>query len=172
MSLTNLFSKLKGGAGSGNLGHAGRIGHRGGSAPKMGSILSTGTRVGSKAEGEDFVKNSQIKETVYWATPYPDKVLAQGIIASGDEVNEVPGISVGRSRDVSEGYQRDTGRIFKVKILAKNPVEYGSQKVKGFDDADISDFYRKAQEQGFDAITGPGEIRVFNPSQVFILNES
>lgn len=37
MSLNNLFSILKGGAGSGNIGHAGRIGHRGGSAPKGGS---------------------------------------------------------------------------------------------------------------------------------------
>lgn len=33
MTLNNLFSKLKGGAGSGNLGHAGRPGHHGGSAP-------------------------------------------------------------------------------------------------------------------------------------------
>lgn len=34
VKLTSLFYILKGGAGSGNIGHAGRIGHRGGSAPK------------------------------------------------------------------------------------------------------------------------------------------
>lgn len=34
MSLNYLFSKLKGGAGSGNIGHAGIPGHQGGSAPK------------------------------------------------------------------------------------------------------------------------------------------
>lgn len=39
MSLTNLFSRLKGGAGSGNIGHAGRVGHRGGSAPKTGGAF-------------------------------------------------------------------------------------------------------------------------------------
>lgn len=35
MSLNNLFSKLKGGSGSGNKGHAGIPGHRGGSAPSL-----------------------------------------------------------------------------------------------------------------------------------------
>lgn len=42
MSLTNLFSKLKGGAGSGNHGHIGRIGQRGGSAQKISTMGLSG----------------------------------------------------------------------------------------------------------------------------------
>lgn len=45
MSLSNLFSKLKGGAGSGNIGHAGIPGHRGGSAPSKSAAGLLGTKI-------------------------------------------------------------------------------------------------------------------------------
>lgn len=51
MSLDSLFSRLKGGAGSGNIGHAGRPGHHGGSAPKGGSVL---TKIDALPQLENF----------------------------------------------------------------------------------------------------------------------
>lgn len=57
MSLNSLFSTLKGGAGSGNIGHAGIPGHRGGSAPKN-SLIGTTSELSSlsKYSGEVATK--------------------------------------------------------------------------------------------------------------------
>lgn len=173
----------KGGPGSGHHGHAGRPGSIGGSAsgrsitaltpPKAGKLVGgqggTGTRYGYDSDGEDFVKESRTKEDAYWATPYPEDVLNEGIVASGDEVNPYPGISLGRSVEDSRGYEGDEGAIFRVKVFASNPVEFGSDKISGWDGKDIGQFYELAHAQGFDAITGTGEIRVFAPNQILIL---
>lgn len=59
MTLINLFSILKGGAGSGNIGHSGRPGHQGGSAPKgLGSFATTPT-LKSLFEGETESYNQE-----------------------------------------------------------------------------------------------------------------
>ncbi len=171
----------KGGPGSGHHGHTGRPGQRGGSSsvaskpPKAGRPLGgrggTGTRYGYTGDGMKFVKDSEFKEDLYWGTPRPESVLEEGIRPSADEVNWCPGISLGRTAEESYAYHEGPGgdgAIFRVKVFSSNPVEYGSDKVKGWD-GDIGGFYDLAQKQGFDAVYGPGEVRVFNADQVMIL---
>lgn len=173
-----------GGPGSGHWRHGGRKGKRGGSIPSrkamgppksgkpLGGHGGTGTRYGYSSDGEKFVENSVIKQDVFWGTPHPESVLSEGIWASSDEVNWYSGISLGKTAEESRGYHlgpEGEGDIFRTKVFTSNPVKFGSGKVVGWDGIDIGSFYELAHSQGFDAITGPGEIRVFDPNQVMIL---
>lgn len=67
MTLNHLFSTLKGGAGSGNIGHAGRLGKHGGSAPK--GITSISNSI-LKTENYKEVKKKADKQIKVLANEY------------------------------------------------------------------------------------------------------
>lgn len=190
MTLHYLFSKLKGGPGSGNHDHSGIKGHRGGSAPKKalspdermaeiysypslyGEELLSGTMVGDEDQAENWLKGSEITETLYHGSQRPSKVLEEGFEAGIDEVIDTPGISLAFDSNYSKDYTGDNGKIFKVKAYIRNPVEQWDPRVKGYEPNDPADFDRKAKAQGFDAIISKGEVRVFSPDQLFIIGRN
>lgn len=103
MSLTNLFSKLKGGSGSGNLGHAGIIGKRGGSAPK-GTISISPEQAGTLQAWENALGVTLPEDDGkhYYHSTTADKlegIKSQGLVPSSSDNFE--GYSTGRKVSLS-----------------------------------------------------------------------
>lgn len=73
MTLTQLFSILKGGSGSGNIGHVGIPGHRGGSAPKNSGLWGSNIpHINSIASGLKLDEN-KTKDLLNKAYSYKDE---------------------------------------------------------------------------------------------------
>lgn len=136
MSLNNLFSILKGGAGSGNIGHAGRIGHRGGSAPKNGLIAGL---LGKDAAAQ-----------IIKAYSYQDK--ESGYSTTIDEIYQLSLDSFFRAPDGSDRLGKDSVLI-KGRVLDKDGNQVGDFKRRINNDKTVEhhsfEMKEEAQNQGF-----------------------
>ena len=94
MSYANLIGKLKGGSGSGNFGHSGRPGKRGGSAAGKGSSAA-----GAASKVADFQakgwKNANFTGNTVYAS-YRTDLGYVGVTASVNEGGALSNIRVGR----------------------------------------------------------------------------
>ena len=125
------------------------------------------------------IKEKKMKEeerSYYHGTPYPEEIKVQGFEAISDEVNWYPGISFAKKKSYAEDYTGDGGEVLEVKLRVENPIEYGDKRVvptkwENEKFGDIGSFYAAADRLGFDAVTGPGEVRVFKGTQILVIGE-
>lgn len=171
-NLNNLFLRLKGGAGSGNKGHAGIPGHRGGSAPQI-SLISVGEHVkkllgDKKAAAEYFSEIEVIDKTFNGAISkflekYPLNVLAVRSMGSyGDgyyqpstkrlnvntleNMSEIKDLKQGDSVPDNYGLKTGDKKEFSKAVFAHEFAHHIESK---FDKVRTQEFYEKTINDSF-----------------------
>lgn len=135
---------------------------------------SSGMYKGTEEEGQQFIIGSEIFRTYYHGTGAPDEIEENGIELSTDEVVSQEGISLTRFMEIAEDYatQEEDGKVLSFKIFSENPItidELRAKVVKELGDWNPSSEQEWAFNNGYDAIIYPKEVRIFDPSNLFLI---
>lgn len=138
-----------------------------GTVPKLGMRLRSGTRLGGKEDAAKFSAGSALPKQYWHGTRNVGRATEDGVRPSADESNSEPGISLTVDKSYAEGYAGDTGGVLAARLHVKNPIEFDDPRIE-WSGGDVGEFYRKAREAGYDAVTSPNEVRIFDPSLMLI----